>query len=67
MASETDEPAGQFTALASEADFDRVVFDGGEFGLTAQAGSAEELDYLGLPGLLDSDQLLATGRAELPA
>ncbi len=54
---EADEPAGQFTALASEADFDRVVFDGGEFGLTAQAGSAEELDYLGLPGLLDSEQV----------
>jgi superfamily II DNA or RNA helicase len=55
--SEADLPEGQFTALGSEADFDRVVFDGGEFGLTAQAGSAEEQDYLGLPGLLDSDQV----------
>ena len=43
--------------MTSEADFDRVVFDGGEFGLTAQAGSAEELDYLGLPGLLDPEQV----------
>jgi hypothetical protein len=55
--SEPDRPEGQFTALASEADFDRVVFDGGEFGLTAQSGSSEELDYLGLPGLLEPDQV----------
>ena len=55
--SEPDEPLGQFAALASEADFDRVVFDGGEFGLTAQSGSSEEQDYLGLPGLLEPDQV----------
>src|SRR6185436_16014855 len=55
--SEPDEPLGQFTALASEADFDRVVFDGGEFGLSAQSGSSEEQDYLGLPGLLEPDQV----------
>ena len=48
---------GGFAALASEADFDRVVFDGGEFGMTAQTGSAEEQDYLGLPGLLEPDQV----------
>jgi len=48
---------GGFAALASEADFDRVVFDGGEFGLAAQSGSAEEQDYLGLPGLLEPDQV----------
>ena len=57
LATEADLPAGEFTALGSEADFDRVVFDGGEFGLTAQAGSAEEQDYLGLPGLLEPDQV----------
>ena len=55
--SEPDQPVGQFAALASEADFDRVVFDGGEFGLTAQSGSSEEQDYLGLPGLLEPDQV----------
>src|SRR4051795_4159471 len=55
---EDDRPeGGGFAALASEADFDRVVFDGGEFGLTAQSGSAEEQDYLGLPGLLEPDQV----------
>lgn len=51
------EEVGEFTALASEADFDKVVFDGGEFGLQAMAGSAEEQDYLGLPGLLEPDQV----------
>jgi len=55
--SERDLPEGEFTALGSEADFDRVVFDGGEFGLTAQSGSEEEMDYLGLPGLLEPDQV----------
>lgn len=54
---EPDLPEGTFTALGSEADFDRVVFDGADFGLTAQAGSAEEQDYLGLPGLLEPDQV----------
>ncbi|MGO1972997.1 MAG: DEAD/DEAH box helicase [Propionibacteriaceae bacterium] len=52
-----DEEEGTFTALNSEADFDRVVFDGGEFGSTAIAGSDEELDYLGIPGLLEPDQV----------
>ncbi|WP_375433554.1 DEAD/DEAH box helicase [uncultured Friedmanniella sp.] len=55
--SEEDVPEGVFTALGSEADFDRVVFDGGEFGLTTQSGSEEEQDYLGLPGLLEPDQV----------
>ncbi|GAB2596152.1 DEAD/DEAH box helicase [Microlunatus antarcticus] len=55
---EEDRPeGGGFAALASEADFDRVVFDGGEFGMAAQSGSAEEQDYLGLPGLLEPDQV----------
>jgi hypothetical protein len=34
-----------------------VVFDGGEFGLSTQSGSEEEMDYLGLPGLLEPDQV----------
>jgi len=48
-----------FEALESAATFDRVLFDGGEFGTTAAPGSAEEEDFLGLPGLLDSDQVTA--------
>nr|WP_231946627.1 DEAD/DEAH box helicase [Auraticoccus monumenti] len=48
---------GEFTALTSEADFDRVLFEGGEYGLGSASGSADEADYLGLPGLLEADQV----------
>ncbi|MGE5289156.1 MAG: DEAD/DEAH box helicase [Micromonosporaceae bacterium] len=41
-----------FRALAASAQFDRALFDGGEFGT-----SAEEEAFLGLPGLLDPDQV----------
>jgi superfamily II DNA or RNA helicase len=50
-----DEPA--FTALHASAHFDRVLYDGGEFGTATAAGSPEEEDFLGLPGLLDPDQV----------
>ncbi len=50
---------GQFEALEAQASFDRVLFDGGEFGTGADVGSDEELDFLGLPGLLDPDQVSA--------
>ena len=46
-----------FEALAASATFDRVLYDGGEFGTATEAGSLEEEDYLGLPGLLDPDQV----------
>jgi superfamily II DNA or RNA helicase len=48
-----------FEALEAEASFDRVLFDGGEFGsgLGAAVGSEEEQDFLGLPGLLEPDQV----------
>ena len=41
-----------FTALGASAHFDRVLYDGGEFGATA-----EEEDFLGLPGLLEPEQM----------
>jgi superfamily II DNA or RNA helicase len=47
----------RFEALKASATFDRVLFDGGEFGTATQAGSPEEADYLGLPGLLEPDQV----------
>jgi hypothetical protein len=34
-----------------------VLYDGGEFGTATAAGSAEEEDFLGLPGLLEPDQV----------
>lgn len=48
---------GSFQALGSDANFDRVLYDGGEFGFEAEVGSEEELDFLGLPGLLEPDQV----------
>lgn len=46
-----------YKALASEANFDRAVFDGAEFGGYAAVESLEELDFLGLPGLLDASEV----------
>jgi superfamily II DNA or RNA helicase len=53
----SDALQGSFEALEAQASFDRVLFDGGEFGTGADVGSEEELDFLGLPGLLDADQV----------
>ncbi len=47
----------KFEALESQASFDRVLFDGGEFGTGGEMGGEEELDFLGIPGLLDADQV----------
>ena len=49
-ADDLGEPA--FTALGASAHFDRVLYDGGEFG-----ASAEEEEFLGLPGLLEPEQV----------
>ncbi|GGS95119.1 DEAD/DEAH box helicase [Nonomuraea spiralis] len=46
-----------FETMETSATFDRVLFDGGEFGTGAEIGSAEEEDFLGLPGLLEPDQV----------
>lgn len=48
-----------FEALGSNATFDRVLYDGGEFGHSGEVhvGSEEEMDFLGIPGLLDADQV----------
>ncbi|MQY16675.1 hypothetical protein SRB5_68770 [Streptomyces sp. RB5] len=46
-----------FEALESDAVFDRVVYEGAEFGMQAHPGSEEEQDYLGIPGLLEPDQV----------
>lgn len=46
-----------FEALESDAVFDRVLYDGAEFGMQAHPGSEEEQDYLGIPGLLEPDQV----------
>ena len=48
-----------FEALGSEARFDRVLYDGGEYGHEGEVhvGSEEEMDFLGIPGLLEADQV----------
>jgi hypothetical protein len=48
-----------FQALGSDATFDRVLYDGAEFGHAGEVhvGSEEEMDFLGIPGLLDADQV----------
>lgn len=52
-----DLAAFEFKALESQANFDHVMFAGDEFGFAAETGSAEELDFIGLPGILEPDQL----------
>ena len=48
-----------FTSLGADAELDQVIFDGSSFGTATPAGSEEEADYLGIPGLLDADQMRA--------
>src|SRR5699024_9849513 len=48
---------GSFEALGAEALFDRVLFDGGEFGTGGAVGSEDELDFIGIPGLLEHEQV----------
>ncbi len=55
-----DEPGEEeraFTALGTTAELDQVIYDGSSFGTAAFAGSEEEQEYLGLPGLLEPDQV----------
>ncbi|NLU79905.1 DEAD/DEAH box helicase [Micromonospora sp. HNM0581] len=57
----------RFAALSATAELDQVIFDGASFGTAAHAGTPEEEEYLGLPGLLTSEQvasLLAKRQAE---
>ena len=55
----TDEGLLPFEALGSQATFDRVLYDGDEFGHAGEVhvGSEEEMDFLGIPGLLEPDQV----------
>jgi len=53
------EELGQYEALGSQATFAHVLFDGAEFGHAGEVhvGSEEEMDFLGIPGLLEPDQV----------
>jgi superfamily II DNA or RNA helicase len=54
-----DEALMPFEAIGSQATFDRVLYDGAEFGHAGEVhvGSEEEMDFLGIPGLLEADQV----------
>jgi superfamily II DNA or RNA helicase len=54
---EPSEMESAFTSLGADAELDQVIFDGSSFGAATPAGSAEEADYLGIPGLLDAEQM----------
>ncbi|WP_213450931.1 DEAD/DEAH box helicase [Rhizomonospora bruguierae] len=47
----------RFEALSATAELDQVIFDGASFGTPVQAGTPEEEEYLGLPGLLTPEQV----------
>ena len=53
----------QFEVLGADAEFDGVLFDGAAWGAGAEVGSEEEQEYLGIPGLLDADQVTTLLRA----
>jgi superfamily II DNA or RNA helicase len=55
--SEPSELDNGFEMLGAEAELDQVIFDGSSFGTATPAGSDEEADYLGIPGLLDAVQM----------
>lgn len=54
--SEPDEAPG-YESIGASAELDSLIFDGSTYGTPTLAGSAEEQDFLGLPGLLSADQV----------
>lgn len=46
-----------FESVGAEAELDSLIYDGSTYGTATLAGSDEEADYLGLPGLLDAEQM----------
>jgi superfamily II DNA or RNA helicase len=54
---EADDLDNGFEMLGADAELDQVIFDGSSFGTATPAGSDEEADYLGIPGLLDAEQM----------
>lgn len=54
-----EEQAVPFEALGSQARFDHALYDGAAFGHEGEVhvGSEEEMDFLGIPGLLEPAQM----------
>jgi len=47
----------EWTALGSVATFEKVLYEGEEYGSFAEPGSAEEWDFIGLPGILEPEEV----------
>ncbi|MCT1683661.1 DEAD/DEAH box helicase [Corynebacterium appendicis] len=54
--SEPDEAAA-YESIGASAELDSLIFDGSTYGTPTMAGTDEEQDFLGLPGLLDAEQV----------
>ena len=54
--SEPDE-APKYESIGASAELDSLIFDGSTYGTPTLAGTDEEQDFLGLPGLLDAEQV----------
>ena len=54
---EPDDGENKIEYLGADAELDQVIFDGSSFGTATPAGSDEEADYLGIPGLLDAESM----------
>lgn len=48
-----------YESIGASAELDSLIYDGSTFGTGAFSGSDEEADFLGLPGLLDQEQVRA--------
>lgn len=53
----SDELMGSYEAIDSSATFDHVLFESEQFGMHAVPTSDDEADFLGLPGLLEPEQI----------
>jgi superfamily II DNA or RNA helicase len=62
-ANRTEDAPGEeekaFTSLGASAELDQVIYDGNSFGTAVFSGTDEEQEYLGLPGLLEPEQVRA--------
>ncbi|TXK17836.1 DEAD/DEAH box helicase [Homoserinibacter sp. GY 40078] len=47
----------EWEALGSIATFEKALYDGEEFGALATPGTAEEWDFIGIPGILDPEEV----------
>ena len=49
--------AGEYAFISSSSHFDSVMYQGEDFGAYAEPGSPEEQEFIGLPGILEPEQI----------